>query len=94
MKTDLSSVFIAFFTKCGGEQLSEVMSLVIRVVNFIVARALHDRQFKALLDEVGNANPGLLLHSNVRWLSRGKVQAELASQHKWTEIKNFHTQTT
>ncbi|QQP57430.1 General transcription factor II-I repeat domain-containing protein 2-like [Caligus rogercresseyi] len=38
-----------------GEQLGEVMSLVIRVVNFIVARALHDRQFKALLDEVGNA---------------------------------------
>ncbi|QQP33001.1 General transcription factor II-I repeat domain-containing protein 2-like, partial [Caligus rogercresseyi] len=72
-----------------GEQLSEVMSLVIRVVNFIVARALHDRQFKALLDEVGNANPGLLLHSNVRWLSRGKVQAELASQHKWTEIKKI-----
>uniref|UniRef100_A0A8C8DXT2 HAT C-terminal dimerisation domain-containing protein n=1 Tax=Oryzias sinensis TaxID=183150 RepID=A0A8C8DXT2_9TELE len=49
------------------------MSLVIRVVNFIVARALNDRQFKALLDEVGNSYPGLLLHSNVRWLSRGKV---------------------
>uniref|UniRef100_A0A8C7XU86 HAT C-terminal dimerisation domain-containing protein n=1 Tax=Oryzias sinensis TaxID=183150 RepID=A0A8C7XU86_9TELE len=49
------------------------MSLVIRVVNFVVARALNDRQFKALLDEVGNSYPGLLLHSNVRWLSRGKV---------------------
>uniref|UniRef100_A0A3Q3JQM6 HAT C-terminal dimerisation domain-containing protein n=1 Tax=Monopterus albus TaxID=43700 RepID=A0A3Q3JQM6_MONAL len=50
-----------------------VMSLVIRVVNFIVARALNDRQFKTLLDEVGNNYPGLLLHSNVCWLSRGKV---------------------
>lgn len=37
------------------------MSLVIRVINFIVARALNDRQFKALLDEVGNNFHGLLL---------------------------------
>ncbi|XP_028666004.1 general transcription factor II-I repeat domain-containing protein 2-like [Erpetoichthys calabaricus] len=46
-----------------GEKLGEVMSLVIRVVNFIVARALNDRQFKTLLDEVGDNYPGLLLHS-------------------------------
>ncbi|QQP55291.1 General transcription factor II-I repeat domain-containing protein 2-like [Caligus rogercresseyi] len=63
------------------------MSLVIRVVNFIVARALHDRQFKALFDEVGNAYPGLLLHSNVRWLSRGKVLSRFAA---WlNEIRTF-----
>uniref|UniRef100_A0A3B4ANH5 HAT C-terminal dimerisation domain-containing protein n=1 Tax=Periophthalmus magnuspinnatus TaxID=409849 RepID=A0A3B4ANH5_9GOBI len=55
------------------EQLSEVMSLVIHVINFIVARALNDRQFKTLLDEVGNHCHDQLLHSNVRWLSRGKV---------------------
>ncbi|XP_066122541.1 putative ATP-dependent RNA helicase DHX57 [Saccopteryx bilineata] len=34
-----------------AEQLGEVMSLVIRVVNFIVARALNNCQFKTLLDE-------------------------------------------
>lgn len=50
-----------------GEQLGGVMSLVIRVVNFIVVRAL--KQFKTLLDEVGNHHPGLLLHSNMRWCS-------------------------
>ncbi|QQP55290.1 General transcription factor II-I repeat domain-containing protein 2-like [Caligus rogercresseyi] len=70
-----------------GEQLGEVMSLVIRVVNFIVARALHDRQFKALFDEVGNAYPGLLLHSNVRWLSRGKVLRRFAAC--LNEIRTF-----
>ncbi|QQP50703.1 General transcription factor II-I repeat domain-containing protein 2-like [Caligus rogercresseyi] len=70
-----------------GEQLGEVMSLVIRVVNFIVARALHDRQFKALLDEVGNAYPGQLLHSNVRWLSRGKVLSRFADC--LNEIRTF-----
>ncbi|KAJ4920478.1 hypothetical protein JOQ06_022003 [Pogonophryne albipinna] len=62
-----------------GQELGEVMSLVIRVVNFIVARALNDRQFKALLEEVGNHYPGLLLHSNVRWLSRGKVLSRFAA---------------
>lgn len=49
------------------------MSLVFQVVNFIVARALNDRQFKTLPDEAGNNFPGLLLHSNVCWLSKGKV---------------------
>ncbi|XP_076810296.1 protein FAM200C-like [Clavelina lepadiformis] len=34
--------------------------------------------FKALLDEVGNNYPGLLLHSNVRWLSRGKAVLQIA----------------
>ncbi|XP_066135745.1 protein FAM200C-like [Saccopteryx bilineata] len=76
-----------------GEQLGEVMSLVIRVVNFIVARALNDRQFKTLLDEVGNNYPGLLLHSNVRWLSRGKVlscfAACLSEIRTFLEMKNI-----
>ena len=70
-----------------GEQLGEVMSLVIRVVNFIVARALNDRQFKTLLDEVGNNYPGLLLHSNVHWLSRGKVLSRFAAC--LSEIQTF-----
>lgn len=71
---------------CDG-QLSEVMSLVIRVINFIVARALNDRQFKALLDEVGNNFHGLLLYSNVSWLSRGKVLSRFAAC--LNEIRTF-----
>ena len=65
--------------KCVVEQLGQVMSLVIRVVNFIAARGLNDQHFKTLLDEVGNNYPGLLLHSNVRWLSRGKVLSRFAA---------------
>lgn len=62
-----------------GEQLQEAMSLVIRVVNFIIARASHDSQSKTLLDEVESNYPGLLLHSNVRWLSKGKVLNRFAA---------------
>lgn len=70
-----------------GEQLGEVMSLVVRVVNFIVGRALNDRQFKTMLEEVGNNYPGLLLHSNVRWLSRGNVLSRFAAY--LSEIRTF-----
>ena len=62
-----------------GKEFAEVMDVVTSVVKFIVARALNDRQFKALMDEVGNNYPGLLLHSNVRWLSRGKVLSRFAA---------------
>jgi len=62
-----------------GKQFGEVMDMVISVVNFIVARALNDCQFKSLLDDIGNNYPGLLLHSNVRWLSRGKVLSRFAA---------------
>lgn len=69
------------------------MSLVFRVVNFIVARALNDWQFKTLLDEVGNNYPGLLLHSNVRWFSRRKVPSRfvacLSKVPTFLEIKNI-----
>ncbi|VDN16460.1 unnamed protein product [Dibothriocephalus latus] len=63
------------------------MSLGIRVINFIVARLLNDRQFKTLLDEVGNNYHGLLLHSNARWLSKGKVLSRLSDC--LTETRTF-----
>uniref|UniRef100_A0A3B4BD55 Uncharacterized protein n=1 Tax=Periophthalmus magnuspinnatus TaxID=409849 RepID=A0A3B4BD55_9GOBI len=42
-------------------QLGEVMSLVIHIANFIVARALNHRQFKTLLDEFGSNYKGRCL---------------------------------
>lgn len=45
---------------------------------------LNDRQVKALLDKVGSNYPGLLLHSNVHWLSRACFAAclrEIRTEH-------------
>ena len=62
-----------------GEQFGKVMDVVTSVIKFIFARALNDRQFKTLMDEVGNNYPGLVLQSNVRWLSREKVLSFFAA---------------
>lgn len=50
-----------------------VVSLVIRVVNFSVARALNENQFKEMLEETGSNYSSLMLHSNFHLLSKGKV---------------------
>nr|XP_033788672.1 general transcription factor II-I repeat domain-containing protein 2-like [Geotrypetes seraphini] len=74
-----------------GEQLGEVMSLVIQVVNFIVARALNDRQFKTLLDEVGNNYPGLLLYINLELFIADIETGRLLHFEKLGEFKDACT---
>ena len=66
---------------------SHVMSLVVKVVNSIRAKALQHRLFKALLDELDSAYGDLLLHADVRWLSRGKVLQRFVDL--LPEIKTF-----
>ena len=75
------------------------MVLVISVVNFIVARALNDRQFKTLMIKEGNNYYDLLLYSNVRWLSRSKaINRFTACQREigtFLEMKNMeHSEVT
>lgn len=54
-------------------EMNHVMELVIKIVNTIIAHALHHRQFKELLLEVNSEYGALLIHNEVRWLSRGNV---------------------
>ena len=54
--------------------LDSVMSFVTTTINFIKkSSSLAHRQFKQLLQEADVASPDLLLHSDVRWLSRSLV---------------------
>lgn len=54
-------------------EIDAVMKTVISIVNYIRARELNHRKFKNLLEEVNSYYSDVLLHTSVRWLSRGKV---------------------
>ncbi|XP_025412936.1 general transcription factor II-I repeat domain-containing protein 2B-like [Sipha flava] len=54
-------------------KINQVISLVVKITNKIIASALNHGQFRALLDEVNARYKDLLMFSNVRWLSRGAV---------------------
>ncbi|XP_013786439.1 general transcription factor II-I repeat domain-containing protein 2-like [Limulus polyphemus] len=61
-------------TKASSKQLNEVMSVVIKITNTIIARsALNHRKFKTFLEQIECEYSDLLMHTEVRWLSRGKV---------------------
>ena len=53
--------------------LQEVLHDVVKIVNHISANATTSRLFAAFCEEVESDFKVLLLHTEVRWLSRGKV---------------------
>lgn len=55
------------------EEMNNVMSIVVKTVNFIRSRALNHRQFKSFLEAMESEYGELLYHTDVRWLSRGNV---------------------
>ena len=71
-------------TKEIQENLAIVFKVVVSVVNYIKSRPLNTRLFRALCDEVGAELSGLLFHSTVRWLSRGKVLERVATLREET----------
>jgi len=60
-------------SKLKIKSFQNVMQTVVCVVNFIVSRALYHRQFRQLIEEYDTEYGDLLMHSEVRWLSHGKV---------------------
>ena len=49
------------------------MSVVVEIVCFIKSKTLNHRQFNNLLQELNSPKNDVLLHTDVRWLSRGRV---------------------
>ena len=60
-------------SKSIPEVLRSVMRQVIQVVNFIKSRPLQSRLFAQLCDAMDSDYKSLLYHTEVRWLSKGKV---------------------
>ncbi|KAL2102327.1 hypothetical protein ACEWY4_001495 [Coilia grayii] len=63
----------ALVAKRIDDELNQVLQDTIQAVNFIKTRPLKHRLFALLCNEMEARFHGLLLHSNVRWLSRGAV---------------------
>ncbi|CAN7937188.1 unnamed protein product [Ixodes hexagonus] len=53
--------------------LKDVLTVAVKIANFIKARPLNSRLLAALCDEMGSERKHLVLHSKVCWLSRGKA---------------------
>ncbi|GBM10693.1 General transcription factor II-I repeat domain-containing protein 2A [Araneus ventricosus] len=71
--TDHKVHYEAHYERTIEQCLDNVMAVVTKIVNLISSQALNKRKFDALLDEINSAYNGLLMHNNVRWLSRGNV---------------------
>lgn len=52
--------------------MKDVMDIAFKIVNSIRARSLQRRVFKVHLEESESTHEDLLLHTDVRWLSRGR----------------------
>ncbi|XP_056135376.1 general transcription factor II-I repeat domain-containing protein 2-like [Lampris incognitus] len=58
---------------CKVLGMEQVMTVVTNTVNFSRARGLNHRRFRALLEEGNSVREDVPYHTEVRWLSRGKV---------------------
>lgn len=57
--------------------LKQVLNEAVYIVNYVKSRPLQSRIFKKICEEMGSQHNLLLLHTEVRWLSRGKVLTRL-----------------
>ena len=77
----------ALASKTLPENLQQVLSDSLKIVNLIRVRALNHRIFKKLCQEMRAEHEVLLYHTDVRWLSRGQVLKRLFELRK--EVSAF-----
>ena len=67
----------ALVAKTLGLELKGVLDEVVKMVNFIKSRPLKSRIFTKLCEEIGSEHVNLILHTEIRWLSRGRVMSRV-----------------
>lgn len=60
-----------------SEELKLVLVEKVKLVNFIKARSINSKRFKASREDFMDPRSTLLFHKEVRWLSRGKILTRL-----------------
>lgn len=63
----------ALAAKLLPSDLNDVLKEVIKIVNSIKGKALQTRLFRIVCEDMGSLHHNLLYHTEVRWLSKGKV---------------------
>ena len=66
--------------------LKLVLDDAVKIFNFVKTRRLQSPLFKILCNEMGSHHAALLLHTEVRWLSRGKVVLRLFELRKGLSV--------
>ena len=69
----------ALASKAMPAELKNIMDACVKVVNFIKSNKTNSRLFKLLCDETDAEHHQLLMHTEVRWLSRGNMLGRLFS---------------
>lgn len=70
-----------------SSSLNDVLQSCITIVNCIKAKPLNNRLFKRLCEELGCEYKHLLLHTDVRWLSRGRMLQRIVDLQE--EVRQF-----
>lgn len=80
----------ALVAKRIPQDLRSVLSSCVKIINYIKSRPLNARLFQQLCVDMDATHQTLLLHTEVRWLSRGKVLVRLHELRE--EVGQFLTQ--
>jgi hypothetical protein len=62
-----------WFKKFFGDEMTKVLDDATKMVKFIKQRPVHSKMFKKLSEYLNKQHINLLLHTEIRWLSRGRA---------------------
>jgi len=67
----------ALVAKKMSYELKTVLDQSVQIVNYVKPRPPQSRLFKKVCEEIGSQHQSLFLHTQVRWLTRGRVLLRL-----------------